>query len=120
MSDIFNNCTVYIVRNSILSKRYEFLKKIVVTYGGTLVTMDISPKPTHILFYESFYNKKVDLQRLLKIINVTCDEILSSKVLSVEWLCRSVRAKELLNTEPFEFQLKVLETASDVIALVTM
>ena len=80
-------------------------------YGGTIVAMDSSPKPTHIVFDESLHDKKLDVQRVLNIIKVTCDEIPSSKLVSPDWLCQSVKAKKLQNTEPFEFQPKVREIA---------
>lgn len=111
MSGIFENCRVYVAPCNLFRKRIDIVKNNVTKYGGAVVEkLDTSLYPTHIVFDETFMVKKCHLERVLKLINVTVDNIpSSSKVLSVEWLCKCVKAQELLPTEPFEFRPTVPE-----------
>jgi len=125
MAAIFENLNIYIVPLNILSKRCELLERNVRLYDGTVAEeVDSTPRPTHILFSEDFYDKKLDLEAVLKKINIMCEELGTphTKVMSTAWLCQCVKEKKLVDTGPFEFRPKVLEleaadTVSEVLEL---
>lgn len=106
-TNIFQNCSIYILPNGLLQKRIQIFEGKVTQYGGKLVSEPSKVCPSHIIVEDSLLTKPVEIVDALKKVNLSF-ESLSSKVVGTLWLSRCLKEKQLLSTENFEFKKNTL------------